>query len=62
MLECIRKKGKAEREFTLNSLDLILQDGLHHNATGDGYRTDKFSLQREAARFLTRPLKSPTSH
>jgi hypothetical protein len=51
MLQAIRERGQAEREFTLNSLDLTLPDGLHHNATGDGYRADKFfryneSLQR----------------
>lgn len=51
MLQNIREHGRAERAFTLNSLDLMLPDGLHHNATGDGYRADKFfrfneSLQR----------------
>jgi hypothetical protein len=51
MLRTIRAHGRAEREFTLNSLDLMLPDGLHQSATGDGYRADKFfrfneSLQR----------------
>jgi hypothetical protein len=51
MLETIRERGRAERDWTLNSLDLMLPDGLHQNATGDGYRADKFfrfneSLQR----------------
>jgi len=51
MLATIRAHGRAERGFTLNSLDLMLPDGLHRNATGDGYRADKFfrfneSLQR----------------
>ena len=51
MLQSIREYGRAEREFTLNSLDLTLPDGLHQNATADGYRADKFfrfneSLQR----------------
>jgi len=51
MLQNIREHGRAEGEFTLNSLDLTLPDGLHDNATGDGYRADKFfrfneSLQR----------------
>jgi len=51
MLETIHAHGQAERDFTLNSLDLMLPDGLHQNATGDGYRADKFfrfneSLQR----------------
>lgn len=51
MLRDIQEKGKAEGNFTLNSLDLTLPDGLHHNATDDGYRADKFfrfneSLQR----------------
>jgi hypothetical protein len=42
MLRDIHERGKAEREFTLNSLDLTLPDGLHQNAMGDGYRADKF--------------------
>lgn len=42
MLQSIREHGQAEREFTLNSLDLRLPDGLHQNAIGDGYRADKF--------------------
>ena len=51
MLSSVREHGRAERDFTLNSLDLRLPDGLHQNATGDGYRADKFfrfneSLQR----------------
>jgi hypothetical protein len=51
MVASIREHGRAERGFTLNSLDLMLPDGLHQNATGDGYRADKFfrfneSLQR----------------
>jgi hypothetical protein len=51
MLQSIREHGRAEGEFTLNSLDLRLPDGLHYNAIGDGYRADKFfrfneSLQR----------------
>ncbi len=51
MLDNIQEHGHAEGEFTLNSLDLKLPDGLHQNAMGDGYRADKFfrfneSLQR----------------
>jgi len=51
MVASIRAHGRAERDATLNSLDLMLPDGLHQNATGDGYRADKFfrfnaSLQR----------------
>jgi hypothetical protein len=42
MLRDIHERGKAEREFTLNSLDLTLPDGLHQNAMDDGYRADKF--------------------
>src|SRR5262249_43127020 len=42
MLSNIESSGRAEREFTLNSLDLILPDGLHRNAADDGYRADKF--------------------
>jgi hypothetical protein len=42
MLRSIRDNGRAERDFTLNSLDLTLPDGLHQNAIGDGYRADKF--------------------
>jgi hypothetical protein len=51
MLRSIHEQGKAEREYTLNSLDLTLPEGLHQNAMEDGYRADKFfrfneSLQR----------------
>jgi hypothetical protein len=51
MLDNIHEHGHAEGEFTLNSLDLKLPDGLHQNAMSDGYRADKFfrfneSLQR----------------
>jgi hypothetical protein len=51
MLQAIQQHGRAERDFTLNSLDLTLAEGLHQNATDDGYRADKFfryneSLQR----------------
>lgn len=42
MLRSISDNGRAERDFTLNSLDLRLPDGLHQNAMGDGYRADKF--------------------
>ena len=42
MLSSIHANGRAEREFTLKSLDLTLPDGLHQNATDDGYRADKF--------------------
>ncbi|MBV9325689.1 MAG: hypothetical protein JO352_18110 [Chloroflexi bacterium] len=47
MLRSIREHGRAEREFTLNSLDLTISDGLHQNATGDGYRADKFFRYNE---------------
>jgi hypothetical protein len=51
MIESIRSEGHAGLEYTLNTLDLKLPDGLHHNAADDGYRADKFfrfneSLQR----------------
>jgi hypothetical protein len=51
MLQSIRENGHAGRDYTLNTLDLKLEDGLHHNAVEDGYRADKFfrfneSLQR----------------
>ncbi len=51
MLESIQQEGHAGLEYTLNTLDLKLPDGLAINAMGDGYRMDKFfrfneSLQR----------------
>ncbi len=51
MLESIKEHGEAGLEYTLNTIDLKLPDGLAINATGDGYRMDKFfrfnqSLQR----------------
>jgi len=65
MLENIREHGRAEGGFTLNSLDLAMPDGLHQNATGDGYRADKFfrfneSLQRffdVSAQLVTSPAQ-----
>jgi len=51
MIESARSEGHAGLEYTLNTLDLKLPDGLHHNTADDGYRADKFfrfneSLQR----------------
>jgi hypothetical protein len=51
MLESIKTNDGAGLEYTLNTLDLKLPDGLAINAMGDGYRMDKFfrfneSLQR----------------
>lgn len=51
MLESIKANGSAGLDYTLNTLDLKLPDGLAINAMGDGYRMDKFfrfneSLQR----------------
>jgi hypothetical protein len=42
MIEDIKREGHAGLEYTLNTIDLKLQDGLAINATGDGYRRDKF--------------------
>src|SRR3712207_2916110 len=38
MLESITSNGGAGLEYTLNTLDLKLPDGLAKNAMGDGYR------------------------
>jgi hypothetical protein len=51
MLDSIKEHNGAGLEYTLNTLDLKLPDGLAINAVGDGYRMDKFfrfneSLQR----------------
>jgi hypothetical protein len=51
MLESIQQHGSAGLDYTLNTIDLRLPDGLAINAMGDGYRMDKFfrfnqSLQR----------------
>jgi hypothetical protein len=51
MVEDIRQNGHAGLNYTLNTIDLKLPNGLAINATGDGYRMDKFfrfnqSLQR----------------
>ena len=51
MLESIKENDGAGLDYTLNTLDLKLPDGLAINAMGDGYRMDKFfrfneSLQR----------------
>lgn len=51
MIESTKAEGHAGLNYTLNTLDLKLPDGLAINAMGDGYRMDKFfrfneSLQR----------------
>jgi hypothetical protein len=51
MLEDIKANDGAGLDYTLNTIDLRLPDGLAINAMGDGYRMDKFfrfneSLQR----------------
>jgi hypothetical protein len=51
MLESVKEEGHAGLNYTLNTLDLKLPNGLAINAMGDGYRMDKFfrfneSLQR----------------
>jgi hypothetical protein len=42
LIENIKQNGKADHDHTLNSLDLLLPDGLARNLTADGYRLDKF--------------------
>lgn len=62
MLESIREHGRAERDFTLNSLDLTLPDGLHQNAVDDGYRADKFFRFNESLqRFFDLSAQVPTT-
>jgi hypothetical protein len=51
MIESIKENGHAGLDYTLNTIDLKLPDGLAVNAMGDGYKMDKFfrfngSLQR----------------
>lgn len=42
LIENIKQHGKADHEHTLNSLDLLLEDGLARNLMADGYKLDKF--------------------
>lgn len=42
MVESVKEEGHAGLNYTLNTLDLKLPDGLAINAMGDGYRMDKF--------------------
>ena len=42
MLANIGENGAADLHHTLNTLDLTLEDGLAHSATGDQYRQDMF--------------------
>ena len=51
MIDDIRANGRATGDHTLNSLDLSMEEPIHRNERGDGYRADKFfrynpSLQR----------------
>ena len=61
MIDDIQANGRATGDHTLNSLDLSMDEPIHQNEQGDGYRADKFfrynpSLQRffdNAARLET---------
>ena len=51
MLEDIKANGLATSEWTLNTLDLVLDEPIHANLADDGFAADKFfrynpSLQR----------------
>ena len=70
-IEDIRQNDGAGLEYTLNTLDLKLPNGLAINALGDGYRMDKFfrfnqSLQRffdlSARIETTFALPAPAAH
>ncbi len=42
MIENIKTHGSADRQHTLNTLDLRTAGGIANNATGDQYRADLF--------------------
>jgi hypothetical protein len=51
MLEDIDANGLATKDWTLNTLDLVLDEPIHQNLADDGFAADKFfrynpSLQR----------------
>ncbi len=51
MIDDIKANGLATRDWTLNTLDLVLDEPIHKNLREDGFAADKFfrynpSLQR----------------
>ena len=42
MLESVQRHGKADLEYTLNSIDLKLEDGIAHSPVDDQYKQDLF--------------------
>lgn len=51
MIEDIKANGVATKDWTLNTLDLVLDEPIHANLADDGFAADKFfrynpSLQR----------------
>ncbi len=48
MLTNIKANGAADHQHTLNTLDLLLPDGLSSNATGDQYKADMFFRYNES--------------
>ena len=63
MLQNIRDNRHAGLEYTLNTLDLKLPEGLHHNATDDGYRADKFFRFNESVqRFFDLSAEVETTY
>ncbi|HZU75173.1 MAG TPA: hypothetical protein VFA70_00310 [Dehalococcoidia bacterium] len=62
MIEDIQREGHGGREYTLNTLDLKLPDGLAVNALGDGYRMDKFfRFNQSLQRFFDLAADVPTT-
>jgi len=42
MVKSVQQHGKAERRFTLNSIDLSRAEGIAHSPSDDQYRQDLF--------------------
>ena len=52
MIANIGENGAADFDHTLNTLDLELEDGLAHSATGDQYRQDLFFRYNQTFQFF----------
>lgn len=52
MIANISQNGAADLDHTLNTLDLTLDDGLAHSATGDQYRQDMFFRYNQTFQFF----------
>ena len=52
MLRNIKENGEADRDHTLNTLDMQIEDGLAQSRTGDQYRQDFFFRYNQTFQYF----------